>query len=66
MLLHIAEHLEMPLRERNAMLLAAGFAPAFPNRSLDDAFLAPAKASVERVLKGHEPFPALVFDRHWT
>ena len=66
MLLHIAEHLDVPLRERNAMLLAAGFAPAFPTRSLDDPSLAPAKASVERVLRAHEPFPALVFDRHWN
>jgi transcriptional regulator with XRE-family HTH domain len=66
MLLHIAEHLDVPLRERNAMLLAAGFAPAYPIRSLEDPSLALAKASVERVLKAHEPFPALAFDRHWN
>lgn len=66
MLLHIAEHLDVPLRERNAMLLAAGFAPAYPIRSLDDPSLVLAKASVERVLKAHEPFPALAFDRHWN
>ena len=66
MLLHIAEHLEVPLRERNSMLLAAGFAPAYPTRSLEDPSLALAKASVERVLRGHEPFPALAFDRHWN
>src|SRR5579863_2705301 len=51
MLLHIAEHLDVPLRERNAMLLAAGFAPAFSARSFEDPSLALAKASVERVLK---------------
>ena len=66
MLLHLAEHLEVPLRERNAMLLAAGFAPVFPNRPLHDPSLALAKASVERVLNAHEPFPALAFDRHWN
>jgi transcriptional regulator with XRE-family HTH domain len=66
MLLHIAEHLDVPLRERNAMLLAAGYAPAFPARSFEDPSLALAKASVERVLKAHDPFPALVFDRHWN
>ena len=66
MLLHIAEHLDVPLRERNAMLLAAGFAPVFPNRSLLDPSLALAKASVDRVLDAHEPFPALAFDRHWN
>ena len=65
MLLHLAEHLDVPLRERNTMLLAGGFAPAFLNRSLDDASLALAKASVDRVLSAHEPFPALAFDRHW-
>ena len=66
MLLHLAEHLEVPLRERNTMLLAAGFAPAFPNRSFHDPSLALARASVERVLSAHEPFPALAFDRHWN
>ncbi len=54
MLLHLAEHLDVPLRERNAMLLAAGSAPVFPSCSLHDPSLAPAKASVERVLKAHE------------
>jgi transcriptional regulator with XRE-family HTH domain len=66
MLLHIADHLDVPLRERNAMLLTAGFAPAFPDRSLNDPSVALAKASVERVLSAHEPFPALAFDRHWN
>ena len=65
MLLHIAERLGVPLRERNPLLLAAGFAPVFAERSLDDPALAPAKRAVEMVLKGHEPFPALAIDRHW-
>jgi hypothetical protein len=48
------------------MLLAAGFAPVFPERSLDDPALAPARRAIDLVLKGHEPFPALAVDRHWT
>jgi transcriptional regulator with XRE-family HTH domain len=66
MLLHLAERLGVPLRERNPMLLAAGFAPVFAERSLDDPALAPARQAVDMVLKGHEPFPALAVDRHWT
>ncbi len=48
------------------MLVAAGFAPAFPNRSLDDPALAAARQAVETVLKAHEPYPALAVDRHWN
>ncbi|QND47446.1 helix-turn-helix transcriptional regulator [Rhizobium lusitanum] len=66
MLMHIAERLGVPLRDRNPMLLAAGFAPVFPERSLDDPALAPARRAIDLVLKGHEPFPALAVDRHWT
>ncbi|MDE1992111.1 MAG: helix-turn-helix transcriptional regulator [Rhizobiaceae bacterium] len=66
MLMHLAERLEVPLRDRNPMLLAAGFAPVFPERSLDDPALAPARRAIDIVLKGHEPFPALAIDRHWT
>lgn len=66
MLMHIAERLDVPLRERNPMLLAAGFAPVFPERALDDPALAPARRAIDLVLKGHEPFPALAIDRHWT
>jgi len=66
MVLRLAEHLQVPLRERNAMLNAAGYAPAFAERPLDDPALASARAAVELVLKGHEPFPALAVDRHWT
>lgn len=66
MVLRLAEHLEMPLRERNGLLLAAGFAPVFAERPLDDPALAPARQAVERVLAAHEPFPAIAVDRHWT
>jgi transcriptional regulator with XRE-family HTH domain len=66
MVLHIAEQLEIPLRERNVLLLAAGYAPEFPERALDDPALEAARRAVDVVLKGHEPFPALAIDRHWT
>ncbi len=66
MLMHLAERLGIPLRERNPMLLAAGFAPVFPERKLDDPALAPARRAIDMILKGHEPFPALAVDRHWT
>jgi transcriptional regulator with XRE-family HTH domain len=66
MLLRLADRLEVPLRERNALLLAAGFAPQYSARPLDDPALAPARRAVERLLSAHEPFPALVVDRHWT
>jgi transcriptional regulator with XRE-family HTH domain len=66
MILRLAERLEVPLRERNSMLLAAGFAPAYPERDLDDPALGVARAAVDRVLAGHEPFPALAVDRYWT
>jgi transcriptional regulator with XRE-family HTH domain len=65
MVLLLAEQLEVPLRERNAMLLGAGYAPVYSERRLDDPQLAPARRAVELVLKGHEPFPALAVDRHW-
>ncbi|MES2750203.1 MAG: helix-turn-helix transcriptional regulator [Pseudomonadota bacterium] len=66
MVLRLAERLNVPLRERNVLLVAAGFAPAFPNRSLDDPALAAARQAVEIVLKAHEPYPALAIDRHWN
>lgn len=65
MLLHLAERLELPLRERNALLVSAGFAPMFRERGYDDPALEAARAAVDLVLKGHEPFPALAVDRHW-
>ncbi|MEJ8820898.1 helix-turn-helix transcriptional regulator [Variovorax humicola] len=66
MVLRLAERLEVPLRERNALLVAAGFAPMYRQRSLDDPALRPARRAVDLVLKGHEPFPALAVDRHWN
>jgi transcriptional regulator with XRE-family HTH domain len=59
MLLHLAERLDVPLRERNAMLLAAGFAPVFAERNLEDPAMEAARTAIEMVLKGHEPYPAL-------
>jgi transcriptional regulator with XRE-family HTH domain len=66
MVLHLAERLEVPLRERNVLLVAAGFAPVFRERQLSDPALASARQAVDLVLKGHEPYPALAVDRHWT
>lgn len=66
MVLRLAERLDVPLRERNVLLVAAGFAPAFPSRSLDDPALAAARQAMETVLKAHEPYPALAVDRHWN
>lgn len=66
MVLHLAEQLEVPLRERNALLTAAGYAPLYPERTLDDPALQVAKQMVERLLKAHEPHPALAVDRHWN
>lgn len=65
MLLRLAERLNIPPRDRNLLLVAAGFAPAMPERSLDDPALAAARRAVDLVLKAHEPFPALAVDRHW-
>jgi transcriptional regulator with XRE-family HTH domain len=66
MLLHLAEQLEVPLRDRNALLVAAGFAPVFQERPLDDPALQAARKVIELVLAGHEPYPALAVDRHWS
>jgi transcriptional regulator with XRE-family HTH domain len=66
MLLKLSELLEVPLRERNTLLVAAGFAPMFAERRLDDPTLQAARDAMEIVLQGHEPYPALAVDRHWT
>jgi len=66
MLLKLTELLDVPLRERNTLLVAAGFAPMFTERRLDDPALQSARDAMEMVLKGHEPYPALAVDRHWT
>jgi transcriptional regulator with XRE-family HTH domain len=64
-ILRLAEQLELPLRERNRLLLAAGHAPAFPDRALEDPQMRPTRAVLELVLAQHEPYPAMVIDRHW-
>jgi transcriptional regulator with XRE-family HTH domain len=66
MVLLLAEKLDMPLRERNIMLVSAGFAPVYSQRSLDDPALASMRQAVDLVLKGHDPYPALAVDRHWS
>jgi transcriptional regulator with XRE-family HTH domain len=65
MVLRLAERLGVPLRERNAMLVAAGYAPMYRERPLEDPGLAPARAAVDLILRAHEPNPALAVDRHW-
>jgi transcriptional regulator with XRE-family HTH domain len=66
MLLHLAERLAVPLRARNLLMVSAGYAPVFAERPIGDPALAPARKAIELVLKGHEPYPALAIDRHWT
>jgi transcriptional regulator with XRE-family HTH domain len=65
MVLRLAEHLDIPLRERNVLLVAAGYAPVFVERRLDDPALQAARRAVDLVLRGHEPYPALAVNRHW-
>src|SRR6266542_7131360 len=65
MVLRLAERLDIPLRERNALLVAAGYAPMYRDRPLDDPALSAARQAVELILKCHEPYPALAVDRHW-
>ncbi|MGE0255127.1 MAG: helix-turn-helix domain-containing protein [Alphaproteobacteria bacterium] len=65
MVLLLAEQLEVPLRDRNTLLMAAGFAPVYRERDLDDPSLRPVRDVVDLVLRGHSPYPALAVDRHW-
>ena len=65
MVLHLAEQLQIPLRERNSLLIAAGYAPIFSEKNLDDPDLESACKVIDLILKAHEPFPALAIDRHW-
>jgi transcriptional regulator with XRE-family HTH domain len=64
MVVHLAEQLDVPLRERNRMLLAAGYAPIYSQRPLNE--LGPVKDALDQLLKSHEPFPAIVVDRAWN
>ena len=63
MVVRLAESLEMPLRERNALLLSAGYAPAYPQTALDDPELGPVLQALQRVIAAHMPYPAVVIDR---
>jgi len=64
-LLRLAEELAIPLRGRNALLLAAGYAPAYPETPLADPVMRPVREALERVVRLHDPYPALVVDRRW-
>nr|WP_246082820.1 helix-turn-helix domain-containing protein [Nonomuraea diastatica] len=66
MVLRLAEHLSVPLRERNRLLIAAGHAPVIRERPLDDPHLASARDVLVQILRGHEPYPALAVDRRWN
>lgn len=66
MLLHLAEQLEVPLRERNHLLVAAGYAPAYVESAFDSPQMAVVRTAVRQVLAGHEPYPALAVDRNWN
>ncbi len=65
MVMQLAETLAVPFRERNALLLAAGFAPVFRESSLDDADLAPVRAALEAILEQQRPYPAVAMNRRW-
>jgi transcriptional regulator with XRE-family HTH domain len=65
MVLHLAEQLDVPLRERNGLLLAAGYAPEYAERSLETEEMEPVRQALDRFLRAHEPYPAVVVDRHY-
>jgi transcriptional regulator with XRE-family HTH domain len=65
MIVKLTEHLEVPLRERNQLLLAGGYAPRYPEHGLDAPELAGVRAALRQVLAGHEPYPAVVINRWW-
>ena len=66
MVLHLAERLDLPLRERNHLLLAAGYAPVYAETPLDSPPMAAVRAAIRQLLAGHEPYPAVVVDRAWN
>ncbi|MFI2288026.1 helix-turn-helix domain-containing protein [Streptomyces niveus] len=66
MILRLSEHLDIPVRERNGLLLAAGYAPRFTETALDDPSMAVVREALERLLRGYEPYPALVVDGTYT
>jgi transcriptional regulator with XRE-family HTH domain len=66
LILHLAEELEVPLRERNVLLLAGGYAPLYEERGLDAVEFGPVRDALDRFLRAHEPYPALVLDGHYS
>ncbi len=66
MVLRLADHLEIPLRDRNGLLLAAGYAPQYVERSLEEPAMAPIHQALDRFLRAHEPYPAVILDRHYN
>ena len=66
MVLRLADRLDIPLRDQNSLLLAAGFAPAFPTHSWEDPALDAVRQALQTLLTAHEPYPALAIDRHWS
>ncbi|MEV6606086.1 helix-turn-helix transcriptional regulator [Kutzneria sp. NPDC051319] len=66
MVLHLADRLDVPLRERNTLLVAAGYAPVYTRTSLDAPELAQVKLAIRQILTGHDPYPAVVVDRYWN
>jgi transcriptional regulator with XRE-family HTH domain len=65
MVVRLAEALDMPLRERNGLLIAAGYAPVYPERALATPELAQVRCAIDLILGHHEPYPAFVLNRHW-
>jgi transcriptional regulator with XRE-family HTH domain len=65
MLDRLGEQLEIPLRDRNQILVSAGFAPAYPQSDIDSDSMTPVRAALDQLLASHEPFPAVVVDRRW-
>jgi transcriptional regulator with XRE-family HTH domain len=66
LVMHLAEHLDVPLRERNTLLVAAGFAPMFRETPLEEAPMSPVRDALDKLLRAHEPYPAVVVDRTWN
>jgi transcriptional regulator with XRE-family HTH domain len=65
LVLALAEHLDVPLRERNALLLAAGYAPRYQQTPLDDESMTSVRAALNEIIRAHDPYPAVVVDRRW-
>lgn len=65
LVLHLAEHLDVPLRDRNGLLLAAGYAPVYRETPLDADAMAPVRGALDQILAGHAPFPAVIVDQRW-